>query len=116
MHTDDTGRVVDDLLSRLANADWARAYQNDAAFHLQTHVIRTVLAAALRAMEHEGVPEETRLRVARAVVTGTPDADDAESALARVDEHRKLAIELSQRPLDVTAFLGAADGRASRDA
>lgn len=63
-----------------------RAYMIDPTHHYQVDLMDAVLATVDMAMEGEGVPEETRQRVVRAVVYGSPNPADAELRMAQQKE------------------------------
>lgn len=86
---------------RIPGADRIRL--SDPIAHFQTHYIDTMLTLADMAMEDEGIPEETRQRVIRTVVYGSPNPADVELRIAQHEEN--MARILNAPPLlDPTMF------------
>lgn len=61
----------------------SHAYLNDPTYRASMEQIRRLLQLVETALQTEGVPEETRLRVIRTVVFGAPDEDAVERRLAQ---------------------------------
>jgi hypothetical protein len=87
-----TDELIDRYLHRMPGA--SEAYRNDATYHAQFHFMRRVLTAVDMAMEDEGVPEATRVRVLRSAIYGAPDEWDAEQRIQQVSsEAVRLAMQ-----------------------
>lgn len=71
--------IPDETLARyVERTSGARAAAlDDPLYAAELKWTRMALSLADQAMEHEGIPEETRRRVARAVVFGSFDEDEA---------------------------------------
>jgi hypothetical protein len=58
----------------------------DPIYHFQWEHLRRVLETADMAMEDEGIPEESRSRVIRTILYGSPDEADAIRRIAEWDQ------------------------------
>ncbi|WP_055588658.1 hypothetical protein [Peterkaempfera griseoplana] len=77
------------------------AYLQDPAYHRDVVFLRRALALADLAMEDQGVPAESRARVIRTVVCGSPNEDEAN---ARIEQHLADVKRATQGPLHPQDF------------
>ncbi|MCW2899985.1 MAG: hypothetical protein JWO67_2250 [Streptosporangiaceae bacterium] len=79
MNPDEPRDIPDETLDRyMERTIGARtAALDDQLYAAQLHWTRMALSLADQAMEHEGISEDTRRRVATAVVFGSLDEDEA---------------------------------------
>lgn len=82
--------------------------ERDAAYQLQLHVIRSMLAVLEDSLTAEGVTGETAGRVVRRLLYGSPlpDPDEALERMTAREEAVKAAMLAPPVPVDVTALLG----------
>jgi hypothetical protein len=73
----------------------------DAAFQYQVTVLRELVLRLEGVLEDEGVPAETRERVIRCMVYGTPSAADAE---LRAEQQEEMAGLLAAAPPGPLSF------------
>lgn len=76
--------IVNGYLRRSASSE--EAYHRDAQYHMQIKWLRQALLVLDLTMDDEGVPEETRIRVLRAVLYGT--AEDPHETQLRIQAVR----------------------------
>ncbi|MER7331693.1 MULTISPECIES: hypothetical protein [unclassified Micromonospora] len=99
-----TSRVRDELdryLQRMPNAREARL--NDPQYHWQMQWAQRMLELLDLALDNEGIPEDTRVRVIRTVLYGTADESEA---MRRIDQTQRLtqeAMERRRRHVDLIA-------------
>lgn len=86
-------QLINRWLTTIPDAD--KAYRGDAAYYAHISMMRRMLSAMDLIMEGEGVPEETRVRVIRALICGAPDETDA---LTRMKEAEQLLQRLRSEP------------------
>jgi hypothetical protein len=85
--------TLDRYMERTSNAHAAAL--DDPLYAAQLRWMRTALSLADQAMEHEGIPEDTRRRVASAVVFGSFDEDEA---VQRIEDHAARVRQMEQMP------------------
>lgn len=89
---DGVRNAIDRYLSRIPGADSARTF--DPVYAAQMTYLQRVLETVDMAMEDEGVPESTRVRVIRTVVYGAPDEYAAHERMARTEELKEWAMRV----------------------
>jgi hypothetical protein len=85
--------TLDRYMERTSNAHAAAL--DDPLYAAQLRWSRMALSLADQAMEHEGIPEDTRRRVAAAVVFGSFDEDEA---VQRIEDHAAQVRQMEQMP------------------
>lgn len=92
-------RLLERWLERIPEGRTANLY--DAQYRAQFTWMRRAFTAMDLAMEDEGIPEPTRLRIIRTLVYGAPDEAEA---LARMD---RMAVEVEKLATAPVPHVGA---------
>lgn len=99
--------TVDDVINAyMADKGLPRDLELDAAYQLETGVIRSLLGVLEASLREEGIDGETALRVVRRMLYGTPDPD-ADLARWRMRKQEEALAEAMLAPPTPVAAPGA---------
>lgn len=99
--TQEIDQIVDRWLKRIPEAE--HAYRDDPQYHQSLKLMHRTLIALNMAMEDEGIPEDVRLRVVRAVMHGAPDEIAAEERMKQRQQQVEEALRHPARLVRVSA-------------
>lgn len=77
-------QLINRWLTTIPDAD--KAYKGDATYYAQISMMRRMLSAMDLVMEGEGVAEDTRVRVIRALICGAPDETEALTRMKEAEQ------------------------------